>query len=43
VAAARALFTHEPVAPPVVADFHSAPMSTNQVQPVGGVVVIGCP
>ena len=34
VATPGAVFTHHCIAPPVVADFHSAPVTANQLQPL---------
>jgi len=34
IARARAILTHQGIAPPVVAHFHPAPMSANQLQPL---------
>ena len=36
LALAGAVFAHEGVAPPMVADFHSAPATANEFQPLEG-------
>jgi hypothetical protein len=41
VATARAVFSHERITSPVIADFHAAPMSANQLEPVAGTVLVG--
>ena len=41
VAAAGAIFFHERIPPPVSADFHTAPVATNQLEPMAGTVLAG--
>ena len=41
VSAAGAVLTHEGIAPPVIADFDSAPVSANEPQPLGRAVLVG--
>ena len=41
VASARAVFPHEGVSPPVVADFNSAPVPADEFEPLGGSVLVG--
>lgn len=41
VAGAGAIFAHEGVAAPMIADFHSGPMSANPPQPLPGRVILG--
>lgn len=41
VAAAGAIFFHERIPPPVIADFHTAPVATNQLEPMAGTVLAG--
>jgi hypothetical protein len=41
VATARAVFSHERITSPVIADFHAAPVSANQLEPMAGTVLIG--
>ena len=38
---AGTILAHEHVAPPMVADFHPAPMSANEFQPLGWCVLAG--
>ena len=40
VAAARAVFSHKRIAPPVIANFHSAPVSANELEPRCGAVLV---
>ena len=41
VARTRAVFAHQRVAPPVVAHFHSAPVASDQLQPLPGRIFLG--
>ena len=41
LAGARAIFSHQRVAPPVIADFNPAPVSADQVQPPLGPIFLG--
>lgn len=41
VAAAGAVLAHEDIAPPVITDFDSAPVSANERQPLGRTVLVG--
>ena len=41
VATAGAVFSHECIPPPVVADFHAAPVSANELEPLAGAILAG--
>ena len=41
IAAAGAVLAHEGIAPPVITDFDSAPVSANEPQPLGRTVLVG--
>ena len=42
VAAARAVFSHKRITPPMIADLHSAPVSANELEPRCGAVLVRC-
>src|SRR5512136_267415 len=41
VATAGAVFSHERITPPVIADFHAAPVSANELEPLVRMVLAG--
>ena len=41
VATAGAVFSHERIPPPVIADFHAAPVSANELEPLARTVLAG--
>ncbi len=41
VARARAIFSHQGIASPVIADFNPGPVSTDQIQPLLGPILLG--
>lgn len=41
VTGAGAIFTHQDIASPVIADFHPAPVSSDQGQPLLGLIMLG--